>query len=203
MNKRHADWWNKAAQKGWLRRVTEPSSDNDDDAMMRVISVCFSNVFSFLWLNHLISGIMTDKKSVVSTPALPDLGPGWSLVTENSPWMEMTEMMVGTMLMSRSRLTRLSEMTGDGMGKQSEPTFPLRWANTRQDTWYTRDKLHPRGKGLVSEHAGDDGNISFPCVSEVLLCYAICVTPCHAFDWFSFPRPGIIVENVGRPRKLN
>ena len=57
------------------------SDDDDDDALMRVISVCFPNVFSFLWLNHLISLIMTDKKSVVSTPAFPDLNCVWSLVS--------------------------------------------------------------------------------------------------------------------------
>ena len=121
-----------------LCRITD-----DDDALMRVISVCFSNVHSFLWLNHLISWIMTDKNSVVSTPEPPDLGCVWSLVTKRRSrprMMEITLMMMGTVLMTGSRLTRLSEMTGlswgDRMGKQSEPTFPLRRTNSRQDTWY-------------------------------------------------------------------
>lgn len=193
------DWWNKAAQKGWLRRVTEPSSDNDDDAMMRVISVCFSNVFSFLWLNHLISGIMTDKKSVLcplQRSQISALGGPWSQKTLHGwrwqrwwwgqcwcpghgwpGWVRWQEMGWGNSLNQHSHCA----------GQTPAKTL---------DTLETNCILEAR----VSEH---DENTSFPCVSEVLLCYAICVTPCHAFDWFSFPRPGIIVENVGRPRKLN
>ena len=84
---------------------------------------------------------MTDKNSVVSTPELPDLGCVWSLVTKRRSrprMMEITLMMMGTVLMAGSRLTRLSEMTGliggDRMGKQSEPTFPLGRTNSPQDT---------------------------------------------------------------------
>ena len=128
------------------------SDDDDDDALMRVISVCFPNVFSFLWLNHLISLIMTDKKSVVSTPAFPDLNCVWSLVSsplkttdeDNTDVRDHDEDSVDVQVTDDQAERDDSERE---MGKQSEPTFPLSWTNTGQDTWYHRQIGSSQGSG--------------------------------------------------------
>ena len=160
------------------------SDDDDDDALMRVISVCFPNVFSFLWLNHLISLIMTDKKSVVSTPAFPDLNCVWSLVS--TPLKTTDE--DNTDVRDHDEDSVDVQVTDDQAERDDSPGWRRereRWGNslnqhshwagqTLAKTLDTTDKLAPAKSLVISEYLGSGGwKYQFPMCEwgVVVLCH--------------------------------
>ena len=166
-----------------LCRIT----DDDDDALMRVISVCFSNVHSFLWLNHLISWIMTDKKSVVSTPACQISAVGGLM----SPWWREHRWHWGRANEEHSVDARVTadQAEWDGSphwkrwdGETIWTNIPTPWPRAEQTlarTLDTGDKLAPGQPQTLWNCGGTGGDgDSFP-----MCLWCCCVMPSVSHSW--------------------